>query len=138
MGVGDIEKAIGRSVYNALQMSYKQDISHPFGGVSSMNLIVTYTLSRFVGNGGNDQNFSALAWDNNNPTAFMGPTSLNRTHAFKLGTTFDIAHRGPRISIIGKLRFTASGCDGVGDCGWQCLSGKRERFSAQTLRVTAR
>jgi hypothetical protein len=103
MGVGDIEMPIGRSVYNALQTSYRQVVRSPFRGINSLDLTVTYTLSRFVGDGGNDQNFSALAWDNNNPGAFTGPTSLDRTHAFKFGATFDIAHRGPQLSLIGNF-----------------------------------
>lgn len=103
MGVGDIEQPIGRSVYNALQTSYKQQVSNPFRGVAAMDLTISYTLSRFEGNGGNDQNFSALAWDNANPTAAFGPTSLDRTHAFKFGATFDVAHRGPRFSVVGNF-----------------------------------
>jgi hypothetical protein len=103
MGVGDFEQPIGRSVYNALQTSFKQRVTSPFRGVSALDLTVSYTLSRFEGNGGNDQNFSALAWDNANPTAFFGPTSLDRTHAFKFGATFDVAHRGPRFSVIGNF-----------------------------------
>ena len=65
-----------------------------------MNLQVAYTLSRFVGNGGNDQNFSALAWDNDNPTRYMGPTSLDRLNQFKFGWTVDVAHHGPEFSVI--------------------------------------
>jgi hypothetical protein len=103
MGVGDIEEPIGRSVYNALQTSYKQRVENPFSGVAAMDLTVSYTLSRFEGNGGNDQNFSALAWDNANPTSFFGPTSLDRTHAFKFGATFNVAHRGPQFSVIGNF-----------------------------------
>jgi hypothetical protein len=103
MGVGDIEEPIGRSVYNALQTSYKQRIASPFRGVNAMDLIISYTLSRYTGTGGDDQNFSAVAWDNNNPTSYMGPTSLDRTHAFKFGATFDVAHHGPRFSLIGNF-----------------------------------
>ena len=103
MGVGDIEEPIGRSVYNALQSSYKQRVANPLRGVNAMDLTVTYTLSRFKGNGGDDQNFSAGAGDNDNPTKAFGPTSLDRTHAFKFGATFDVAHRGPRLSLIGNF-----------------------------------
>jgi hypothetical protein len=103
MGVGDIEEPIGRSVYNALQTSFKQRVGNPFRGVNTMDLTVSYTLSRFEGTGGNDQNFSALAWDNANPTAFFGPTSLDRTHAFKFGATFNVAHHGPQFAIIGNF-----------------------------------
>lgn len=101
VGVGDFQFPIGRSVYNGLQTEYKQQVSHPLNGISGLNLQVAYTLSRFQGNGGNDQNFSAVAFDQRNPTAFFGPTSLDRTHQFKFGATFDVAHRGPRVSVIG-------------------------------------
>ena len=101
MGVGDFEEPIGRSVYNALQTSYHQQVNHPLSGISSLNWQISYTLSRFVGNGGNDHNFSAIATDNNNPTFYLGPTSLDRLHQFKFAFTFDVAHRGPRISMLG-------------------------------------
>jgi hypothetical protein len=103
VGVGDFQFPIGRSVYNGLQTEYKQQVHNPFRGVSGLNLQVAYTLSRFEGNGGNDQNFSAIAADARNPTAFFGPTSLDRTHQFKFGATFDVAHHGPRFSIIGGV-----------------------------------
>jgi hypothetical protein len=103
VGVGDVQYPIGRSVYSGLQTEYKQQVHNPFRGVSGLNLQVAYTLSRFEGNGGNDQNFSAAAADGRNPTAFFGPTILDRTHQFKFGATFDIAHRGPRFSIIGGI-----------------------------------
>ncbi len=103
MGPGDIEEPIGRSVYNALQVSYKQTVNNPVRYINSMDLILSYTLSRFVGNGGNDQNFSALAWDNDDPTHVVGPTSLNRTNSFKIGDTMQITHRGPQLSVIGNF-----------------------------------
>jgi hypothetical protein len=103
VGQGDFEFPEGRSVYNALQTSYKQQVANPFAGISSLDLTVAYTLSRFVGDGGNDQNFSATAFDNNNPGYFTGPTSLDRTHQFKFGATFDVAHHGPRFSVIGNF-----------------------------------
>ena len=103
MGVGDIEKPIGRSVYNALQMSYRQSLHDPVLFIPSMDLFISYTLSRFTGTGGNDQNFSALAWDNNNPTHVMGPTSLNRTNSFKFGTTTQITRRGPQLSVTANF-----------------------------------
>ena len=103
VGQGDFEFPEGRSVYNALQTSYRQQVANPFRGVSALDLTAAYTLSRFVGDGGNDQNFSAIAFDNNNPGYFTGPTSLDRTHQFKFGATFDVAHHGPRFSMIGNF-----------------------------------
>ncbi len=103
LGVGEFNFPIGRSVYNGLQSSYKQQLSNPFRGVTGMDLTIAYTLSRFKGTGGSDQNFSPLAFDYRNPTGFSGPTALDRTHQFKFGVTFDVAHRGPRFSVIGNF-----------------------------------
>jgi hypothetical protein len=103
VGVGDFEMPEGRSTYNALQMSYKQQLANPMPGFTSMNMTIAYTLSRFLGDGGNDQFFSAIAADFNNPSFFTGPTSLDRTDAFKFGITGEIAHHGPRLSVIGNF-----------------------------------
>jgi len=103
MGVGDVQYPAGRSVYNALQTEYKQLVHNPFRGVSGLNLQVAYTLASFQGNGGNDQNFSAVAFDARNPTAFYGPTSLDRRNQLKFGATFDVAHHGPRLSVIASF-----------------------------------
>ena len=104
MGVGYFQSPAGRSVYNALQAEYKQQVRSPFRGVTGMNLQIAYTLSRYQGNGGDDQNFSAGSYDFRNPTSFFGPTSLDATQQFKFGATFDIAHHGPRFSLIGGFR----------------------------------
>jgi hypothetical protein len=92
---------MGRSVYNGLQSEYKIRVSEPFRGVSSLDLQVNYTLSRFVGDNGSDQHFTTNAWDFRNPVSFMGPTSQDRTHQFKFGAMFEFAHHGPRLSLIG-------------------------------------
>jgi hypothetical protein len=132
MGVGEFNFPIGRSVYNGLQTSFKQQVANPFRGVAGLDLTVSYTLSRFKGTGGNDQNFSPLAWDFRNPTGFFGPTSLDRTHQFKFGATFDVAHRGPRFSIIGNFASpapttlqlpTAAGTTGPGEIFRTDLTG---------------
>jgi hypothetical protein len=92
---------MGRSVYNGLQSEWRQRVQDPFHGVKSLDLQVNYTLSRFVSDNGSDQHFTSAAWDYRNPTAFMGPTLEDRTHQFKFGATFEFAHRGPRLSLIG-------------------------------------
>ena len=107
VGQGDFEFPEGRSVYNALQMSYRQRAKNPMRGLTSMDLTVAYTLSRFVGNGGDDQNFTAIAFDNNNPGFFTGPTQQDRTHQFKFGLTVDILRHGPRFSVISAFASAA-------------------------------
>jgi hypothetical protein len=92
---------MGRSVYNGLQSEYRQRVKDPFRGMHGLDLQVNYTLSRFVSDGGSDQHFTPNAWDFRNPTAFIGPTSEDRTHQFKFGATFEFAHHGPRLSLIG-------------------------------------
>jgi hypothetical protein len=94
---------MGRSVYNGLQSEYKERVKDPFRGVGSMDLQVNYTLSRFVSNGGSDQHFTPNAWDFRDPTAFSGPTLEDRAHQFKFGATFEFAHHGPRLSLIGGV-----------------------------------
>jgi len=94
---------MGRSVYNGLQTEYKERVKNPFRGVGSLDLQVNYTLSRFVSNGGSDQHFTPNAWDFRDPTAFSGPTLEDRTHQFKFGATFEFAHHGPRLSLIGGV-----------------------------------
>ncbi len=92
---------MGRSVYSGLQTEYRQQRGNPFRGVSNLDLQMNYTLSRFVSNGGSDQHFTPNAWDFRNPTAFSGPTAEDRTNQFKFGATFQLAHHGPRLSLIG-------------------------------------
>ncbi len=92
---------MGRSVYNGLQSEWQQRVKNPFRGVRGLDLKINYTLSRFVSDGGSDQHFTPNAWDFRNPVAFMGPTLEDRTSQFKFGATFDFAHHGPRLSLIG-------------------------------------
>ena len=45
-------KPIGRSVYNALQMTLKQNVTNPMRGIKAANFQVSYSLSRFSSTGG--------------------------------------------------------------------------------------
>jgi len=94
---------MGRSLYQGLQSEYKVRTKDPMPGLSALDLDINYTLSRFNSDGGNDQHFTSLAWDMRNPVAFMGPTSQDRTHQFKFGGTFEFAHHGPRLALIGGV-----------------------------------
>jgi hypothetical protein len=92
---------MGRSVYSGLQSEYKTQIANPFRGVRNFDLRVNYTYSRFVSDAGADQHFTINAFDFRNPTAYMGPTSQDRTHQFKFGGTFDFLRHGPQLGLIG-------------------------------------
>ncbi len=82
---------IGRSVYNGLQVKLRQNLDHPFRGVSAMNLIVSYSLSRAVSQA-QDQDFINGVTDNDNINHYIGPNGLDRTHQIALGGVFSFAH----------------------------------------------
>jgi hypothetical protein len=103
MGAGYFQYPAGRSLYSAVQAGYRQQVSNPLRGVTSMTLQIAYTLSRFQSNGGNDQNASAVAYDFRHPTSFFGQTSLDRTHQINFGATFEIRQRGPQLSLLGSF-----------------------------------
>jgi len=101
-------KPIGRSVYNALQMTLKQNVTNPMRGIKAANLQVSYSLSRFSNTGGtqatgtpvdNDQDFVVTAPDNNNPGRYFGPSLLDRTHQLSFGGYVDVPG-GFRIGLI--------------------------------------
>jgi hypothetical protein len=99
---------IGRSVYNGLQTSLRTSGDHPLRGVRHMDLGVSYSFSRFKDNvataGGTgvieDQDILAPAKDFRQPTRFMGPGSLDRTHQFSFRTLLELPH-GLELSGIG-------------------------------------
>ncbi|HEY1677882.1 MAG TPA: TonB-dependent receptor [Candidatus Sulfotelmatobacter sp.] len=101
-------KPIGRSVYNALQMTLKQNVTNPMRGIKAANFQVSYSLSRFSSTGGqqangvasdNDQDFVIIAADNDNPGRYFGPTLLDRTHQLSFGGYVDVP-AGFRIGLI--------------------------------------
>jgi len=101
-------KPVGRSVYNALQMTLKQNVINPIRGIKAANFQVSYSLSRFSSTGGqqangvasdNDQDFVIIAADNDNPGRYSGPTLLDRTHQLSFGGYVDVP-AGFRIGLI--------------------------------------
>jgi len=92
---------IGRSVYDGLQMSLKQDVRDPFRGVRALNLQISYALSKYVAQA-QDTDFINSAWDYNDPSRFIGPDGLDRRHQISFGGTADLpAHF--RLGLIGHF-----------------------------------
>ena len=80
----------GRSVYNALDISITGQLAHVTRGLNGVNLTSSYTYSHYNATGTTtqgDADFGGNAFDNNNPTAYFGPTSLDRHHQFSIGLT---------------------------------------------------
>ena len=107
--VGQLEMLfpIGRSVYNGLLVELKSNLNHPMPGVRRMNLIASYTLSRFDSMAA-DQDFVNNALDFNNPGRYYGPSALDRTHLISVGAVMDFpwatrvgltAHYGSAVPI---------------------------------------
>ena len=106
LGNGNFILPIGRSGYDALQVVYKQVTTHPAPGIESMNVQVSYSLSRVVSSSASsnsaDQFFSGLSWDNDNPNQYIGYNGLDRTHQLSMGGSILMKY-GPVIGLIGHF-----------------------------------
>lgn len=103
-------ESIGRSVYNALQVKLTEHVPQPFVSLRSLNLQVSYALSRFENTGGtfgngpvnaiaSDQDVGTFSLDNANPNRYFGPSVLDRTHQLSFGGYADLP-RGFQLSLI--------------------------------------
>ena len=93
---------IGRSVYNGLETKLATNLKHPFRGAKTLNVQVSYALSRFENTGGatspdgalgpgkGDQDYIIPALDNRNPNRYFGPSTLDRTHQLSFGGYLDL------------------------------------------------
>jgi hypothetical protein len=94
--------SIGRSLYNGLETKLQMNITRPFPNVRTLDLQVSYTLSRFENTGGGttpdgalgpgkaDQDFIIPALDNRDPNRYFGPSTLDRTHQLSFGGYLDL------------------------------------------------
>jgi hypothetical protein len=103
-GVIDLLEPIGRSVYNALQVTLKSDVKSPVRYVKHINAQVSYSLSRLKSQA-QDVDFINDALDFNNPGKFIGPGSLDRTHQLSGGMIAGLPG-GFNLNFIGHW-FTA-------------------------------
>jgi hypothetical protein len=113
VGTGEVFYPIGDSRYDALQMSVRSNVQHPFRGVSQMNLVFSYALSRLDSNYpytvnvgsqvSGDQDFLNPGVDWDHPNRYFGPAAQDRTHQISFGPVFQLAHRGPLVSFIGHI-----------------------------------
>lgn len=113
VGNGVFNFPSGRAGYDALQVSFRQQINRSHGFISESNLQVSYALSRQIGTsidanglGGGDPFFGAAARDYRNPTLYQGPGAIDHRHNVSLGGSFLVKH-GPRIGLIGHFRSAA-------------------------------
>jgi hypothetical protein len=101
LGTNQMLFPIGRSVYNGLQLSLKQDAKNPLPGIRYLNLEVSYSFSRYDSTA-RDGDFINFATDNDNPLKYVGPNGLDRTHQLSFGGTADLP-KSFRVSLIGHF-----------------------------------
>jgi Carboxypeptidase regulatory-like domain len=101
VGANQMLLPIGRSVYNGLQTSLRENVRNPLPGLKALDLQVSYSYSRYVSTA-RDSDFINYAADNRNPTAYMGPNALDRTHQLSFGGTLDLPANF-RFTMIGHV-----------------------------------
>lgn len=102
LGTNIMEFPNGRSVYNGLDISLKQQMSKFFvPGIKQANFEVSYSLSRFVSQVV-DQDFVNTASDYINPDRFTGPTALDRTNILSFGGFFSLP-AAFQVGLIGHF-----------------------------------
>ncbi|MGH9404248.1 MAG: carboxypeptidase regulatory-like domain-containing protein [Terriglobia bacterium] len=84
LGQNEMLFPIGRSVYNALDVSLRQNVTHPLPGLRGLSLQASYALSRYEAMA-NDSDFINGATDFANTSRYFGPTGLDRTDQFSVG-----------------------------------------------------
>jgi hypothetical protein len=104
-------KAIGRSVYNGLQLKLTQSVEYRNRGVRALSFQIAYALSRFenagssftCGPGCQDQNWSsAPVLDYANPNRYFGPSTLDRTHQLSFGGYVELPGKF-QLGVIGHF-----------------------------------
>ena len=98
LGMNQMQFPIGYSKYTGLQMSFKQNVDHPFRYVRHMNLVASYSLSKYIASA-RDGDYINPAVDNNHPLQSIGPNGLDRRHQFSIGGTADLP-RHFRLGLI--------------------------------------
>ena len=84
VGANQMLFPIGRSVYNGLQATLKQNANNPLPGIRHVNMQVSYSFSRYVSTA-RDGDFINFPTDYANPARYIGPNGLDRTHQVSFG-----------------------------------------------------
>jgi hypothetical protein len=101
LGTLDLMSSVGRSLYAGWQGKLVQRFANPIQGVKAANIQVAYTYSKFTSQD-QDQDFAAVATNNDAPLQYTGPNGLDRKHQFSLGGTFDLPV-GIKFNLVAHL-----------------------------------
>ena len=89
VGANQMLFPIGRSAYNALQASYRQDVNRPVPLVRHANFQTSFAFARYVSDSP-DTGLINFAYDNANPLRFRGPNGLGRTFQISFAGVMDL------------------------------------------------
>lgn len=101
LGTNQMLFPMGRSVYNSVQLSVRQESHGGLRGVRSMRTEFSYAYSKNVSTS-RSSGLMAFATDNDDPLKFIGPNDLDRRHQLSLAAAMD-APKNFRVSFVGRF-----------------------------------
>jgi Carboxypeptidase regulatory-like domain len=101
VGQGSFQTSSGQSLYNAGQFSLKQKYTQDFFIFRGGDILLAYTLSKFVSNGGDNPAGANVAYDYRNPGLYKGPSPLDRRHQLTAAWTMQTRWGGV-LSFTGR------------------------------------
>jgi hypothetical protein len=101
LGANQMLFPIGYARNNALQLSLKQHLDHPFEHVKNFDMQLSYQLQNYIA-AATDNDFINIATDFNNPQHWLGPNGLDRKNQISFGGTMDLPMRF-RFGVIGHF-----------------------------------
>ena len=101
VGQADFQTSGGQSLYNGAQFSLKQSYVHDYFIFRGGDLLLSYTLSKFISNGGDSPSQSVMAFDSRNPGFYKGPSPLDHRHQVTAGWMLQ-SRWGGRVSLVGR------------------------------------
>jgi len=110
VGAGRFILPVGRSGYDALQIVFRQQVSHPVPGILNSNFQASYSFSRIVnpingsisGSNSGDQYFNATPYDNDDPNRYLGRSNLDHTNELSFGGSVAVKY-GLNVGVIGHF-----------------------------------
>ena len=101
LGANQMLAPIGYAKNNALQISIKQHLDHPFRGVRNFDLQASHQMQSYIAAAA-DNDFINVATDFNNSQRYLGPNGLDRKHQISFGSTMDLPQH-LHLGIIGHF-----------------------------------
>ena len=108
IGVGTFSLPQGKSGYDGLQFDLHGQAAHPFPGIETGLIEVSYALSRFYtstaenGISTSDPFFSPPSYDNRDPGGVLGYAGLDRRNIFSIGFSGTLKY-GLKVGLIAHV-----------------------------------